>query len=655
MKKQMRMSVAAMLMTGTLAMAAQQSQTDLVKVAPGQKKTTVIHRKNGATDTVVSEGVSRGARPRKVTGHKAAVKRAPVESELAREIRELRETQAAQQAQIDQLTQANAAKDAALAQAQQSAAAAQTQAQTAATQAKTVQTTVDANTEAVDTLKSKVSDLQTTSTGLATTISENKVELAEKIESPTVLHYKGVAITPVAFFALEGVYRQRSINSDINTPFNTIPYMGATDAHVSELNFSGRQSRLGALFEGNAGKYKLAGYFEGDFLGAGTTSNGNQSNSFVFRQRQFWGQAATRSGFTLTGGQMWSLVTETGKSTDNRTEKLPNTVDPQYMVGFNWARQPAIRLQQKFSSADDKSAFTLAMSLEEAQLTNVGSTANAPTNTFFNGPGQNGGLFNAYNGTPTNNVAPDVMLKVAIDVPHAHFEAGGLARFMRTRYYPQLGVPGTGYVGVAGATGTNDTKLAGGVYGSARVSPSKFLDVAVQAMAGDGVGRYGSAQLTDATFHTNGTLEPVRNYHGLFSLEGHATPKLDVYAYFGGEYAQRTVYATGVAASPFTGYGFVTANLTGCNTEVASATGSVTPAGTCQAATRDILEGMAGFTYRIVSSAKYGRLQYQMNYQYLTKSAWTGFTAGTVTAPTAFGSPKAVDNMGLFGMRYYIP
>ena len=430
--------------------------------------------------------------------------------------------------------------------------------------------------------------------------------------------------------------------------------MGATDAHVSEFNFTGRQSRLGGLFEGNAGAYKLAGYFEADFLSAGTTSNGNQSNSFTLRQRQIWGQAATQSGFTLTGGQMWSLVTETGRSTDNRTEKLPNTVDSQYLVGFNWERQPALRLQQRIGAPGGKTAFTMAMSLEQAQLTNT-TVLLATTNSFFNGPGQNGGLFNAYNGTPTNNIAPDVFAKGVLDLPYAHFELGGVARFMRARVYPAVANAPAGYAAVAGAAPYNDTRLAGGAFGSMRISFSKYLDFAAQAMAGDGVGRYGSAQLPDATVHPNGTLEPLRNYHGLISLEGHPTPKLDVYGYAGGEYAQRTVYATGVAASPFTGYGAISANLTGCNTEVGSATGSVTPAGTCQATTRDILEGMVGFTYRIVNSPRYGRLQYQVNYNYLTKSAWTGFTAGTLAAPTAFGAPKATNNMGFMGMRYYIP
>jgi hypothetical protein len=585
---------------------------------------------------------------------KSVSKKAPVESATEREIRELREEMRGQQSQIDALKQQNAEKDAKLATATQDAQAANAAAAAAAAQTQSVSTSVQENKDAVTSLSSTVTDLKNSNVGMAQTISDTKKDLTEKIESPTTIHYKGVTITPVAFFALESVYRQRSINSDVNTPFNTTPFPGANEAHVSELQFSGRQSRLGGLFEGNAGNTKLSGYFEADFLGAGTTSNNNQSNSFVLRQRQFWGQAALKSGFTLTGGQMWSLVTETSKSTDNRTEKLPNTIDAQYMVGFNWARQPALRLQQKFTGADGKSAFTLAMSLEQAQLTNVSATINAPTNVFYNGTGQNGGLFNAFNGTPTNNVAPDVFVKGTADIPHAHFELGGVARFMRVRYYPGTSVAGTGYVGVTGAAPANDTKLAGGVFGSGRVTVNKFLDLGLSAMAGDGVGRYGSAQLADATFHANGTLEPLRNYHGLFSIESHPTSKLDVYGYAGGEYVQRTVYATGVGATPFTGYAPVNANLTGCNTEVPAAAGSVTPGGTCQAATRDILEGMVGFTYRAYSSPKYGRLQYQLNYQYLTKSTWTGLTSGTYPTGT-FGAAKATNNMVLGGIRYYIP
>ena len=67
MTKQGKAAMAAMLMVSALPMAAQQSQTDVVKVAPGQKKTTTIQRRNGATDTVVSEGVSSGGTHKRKT------------------------------------------------------------------------------------------------------------------------------------------------------------------------------------------------------------------------------------------------------------------------------------------------------------------------------------------------------------------------------------------------------------------------------------------------------------------------------------------------------------------------------------------------------------------------------------------------------------
>jgi hypothetical protein len=489
-------------------------------------------------------------------------------------------------------------------------------------------------------------------------VVKNQAEVKEQIESPAALHYKGVNITPVAFFAFEGVWRQRSVNSDINTPFNNIPLPSANEGHISELNFSGRQSRLGVLVEGNPGTYKLSGYFEGDFLSAGTTSNSNQSNSYTFRQRQFWGKAETANRFAVTGGQMWSLVTETGKSTDNRTEKLPNTIDAQYMVGFSWTRQPGIRVQKQFGDVK-RGLFTAAMSLEQAQITNFTATSATsgavPTNFYFAGAGANGGLFNAFNGTYANNVAPDVIVKGTLDYPHAHLELGGIARFLRNYYFPITSTtvsPTTGAVSYTYASGAqSDTKSAGGVFASVRVSPSKFVDVAVQGMAGTGVGRYGSSQLADATLRPDGTLEPVRNYHGLFSLETHPTKKLDVFAYYGGEYAQRTVYRTSTGA--LLGYGAANLSDTGCYAapqNPASPTGGSDGAVSCSSPTRYIQEPMIGFIYRVVNSPKYGRLQYWATYSLFERHLWSG--VGSATTPSG---PRAQDNMLDVSMRYYIP
>jgi hypothetical protein len=465
------------------------------------------------------------------------------------ELRLLREQMQAQQAEIEALKTQLSNRDQQITTVQQTATDAQTQAASATAAAAQANTAATESTSKAETLQSTVSDLKNVNASLTDTVITTQKQMKDAVESPTAIRYKGITITPVAFFAFEGVWRQRSVNSDINTPFNSIPLPSANQGHVSELNFSGRQSRLGGLFEGNAGNFKLSGYFESDFLGTGTSSNNNQSNSYVLRQRQIWGKAETTGGFAVTGGQMWSLVTEDGKSTNVRTEKLPNTIDAQYMVGFSWTRQPAIRLQQTFGDVKT-GAFTLAASAEQAQITgfNVASstTADIPTNFFFAGPGQNGGLYNAAGNigagntassggitTYANNVAPDFIVKGALDFPKAHFELGGIARFLRDYYFPITGPnpnlatnAATPYLYSPNYVG--NTKSAGGVFGSARVSPAKFVDLAVQAMAGQGVGRYGSSQLADATLRPDGTLEPIRNYHGMLSIETHPTAMIFV-------------------------------------------------------------------------------------------------------------------------------
>jgi hypothetical protein len=613
-------------------------------------------------------------------------KHTKVHKETAAEanLRELKESLKTQQDEIDGLKAQVAAKSGDVVTAQQTAADAQTQAAAAAASAAQAQAAAAATSTKVDAVSSSVSDLKTTTTGLTETVVTNQTHVEEEINEPAKLHYKGITLTPVAYFAFEGVWRQHSVNSDINTPFNSIPFPAASEGHVSELNFSGRQSRLGGLFEGDAGAYKLSGYFEADFLGTGTSSNNNQSNSYVLRQRQFWGKAETKSGFAVTGGQMWSLVTEDRKGTDNRTEIQPQTVDPQYLVGYSWTRQPGFRVQQRFG--DYKTgAVTGALAVEQAQITNYTAAGTLPNEYFFGGLGQNGGLYNAAESTASaactststttpvtiacttttgnltsyaNNVVPDVIVKAAVDYPTFHFEVGGIARFFRDYYLPV-----TAYtVSSAGAPtfsyGTNyltHTSPGGGVFGAARVYIGKIAEVAAQGMAGQGVGRYGSSQLADVTLRPDETLEPIRNYHGLFSLETHPMPKLDVYGYYGGEYAQRTVYT--MPQGTLIGYGPSNLSDAGCyaasappSTTVGSGVGGALSAANCAEPTRFIQEGMFGFTYRVINSPKYGRLQYQATYSRIQRNLWGG-----VASQTTPSGPRATDNMIHVSMRYYIP
>jgi hypothetical protein len=341
---------------------------------------------------------------------------------------------------------------------------------------------------------------------------------------------------------------------------------------------------------------------------------------------------------------MWSLVTETKKSTDNRTENLPMTVDAQYHVGFSWARQAALRAQQRLHSG-----VTLAVALEEAQTLYSASNANA--NFFLGNAGAGGGLYNT-TANYSNDVAPDVILKATYDAKVGHYEIGGIARWFRSRYYPGQtnAVPTT-----AGAQ--NDTKAAGGFFANARFPVKTFVDLGFHVMGGTGVGRYGTSTLPDTTVHPDGTLAPIKSWQGLYSMEFHPTKKLDVFAYAGAEYAQRTFYVStlGSSAGRLIGYAPPNANNTGCNTEtLPTSTGNGlaggapynpgTPAN-CLGATRVVQEYTGGFSYRLYDNAKYGRLQYQGVYSYLTRDGWSGIG----------GAPRATNNMVFTGMRYFIP
>src|SRR5208282_2036389 len=117
-------------------------------------------------------------------------------------------------------------------------------------------------------------------------------ETQKSLGSPLAIRYKGITITPGGFLAAETVWRQHAEGADINTALNSIPYSGSSQAHMSEFYGSGRQSRISMLAQGKTDTMAMTGYVETDFLGSGTTSNNNESNSYVLRMRQAWGQAA---------------------------------------------------------------------------------------------------------------------------------------------------------------------------------------------------------------------------------------------------------------------------------------------------------------------------------------------------------------------------
>jgi hypothetical protein len=539
------------------------------------------------------------------------------------------ELKAEMQSQIDQLKQQLNDSIAQLQQAQQQAAAASAASAQAQLQAQQQKQNAADNTAVVSNLHDEVAKLQVSNSGLDTQVQQVQKSMLENqkaIEEPTAIRYKGVTITPGGFLAGETVWRQRTLNSDMYTNWNGQPYPGSAQAYTSEFVPSARQSRLSFLVSGKAPIATLNGFFEGDFLSAGSTSNNLQSNSYTLRVRQAWAQAATKKN-VFTGGQMWTLLTEDKAGATPGQEALPLFFDGNLHVGFTYARQPGFRYQRVFSPA-----FTLAASLENSQY--QFSATNAPSNFFFGEPGSAPGLFNP-SANYTNQVAPDVAVKAAFDPGYGHYEVAGILRFFRDRYYPNA-------PSVAGTQ--NNTKTGGGLSLSARFPVTPKADFGVHLVGGDGTGRYGASILPDVTVHPDGTLEPLRNAQGIVSVELRPTKRFDIFGYAGTEYVQRTYYLG--SDGKLVGYAPPTASNAGCFVEAAPTAGSgyAPGSGSCVGATRDLVQGSVGWLYRFYSGPA-GRLQYGVAYTYIVRNGWTGVG----------GAPEATNNYVYTSFRYYIP
>ncbi len=600
-------------------------------------------------------------------------KKAKAATITAADVQELKDAIAAQQAALARQQQEIQALREELHHKDQAVQQAQSAASDAATKADAAQAQAAQQQQAVGELKNDVTDLKTNMASTVVAVQETQKTVKENVD-PLALHYKGVTITPGGFLAAEFVRRSRALASDVNTPFNSLTMPGASQSAVSEFFGSGRQSRISMLVEGRLANAKLSGYIETDFLSAGVTSNNNESNSYTLRHRQAFAQAAFDNGWSVTGGQMWSLATETKHGVDNRTEAVPMTIDPQYSVGFSWARQYGLRLAKNFGN---KAWFAVAIENPQATLT----THNNVANYLVGSAGAGGGLYNGaittcsttINGsgaavTTCSNAAnyafnpsPDIIAKLALEPGFGHYEIFGVYSRFRDRVFPCEDVSssattpcGTGTVpGVANASDAfNSSKNGGGIGANARWSfAGKRMDFGLHFLGGSGIGRYGTGGLSDVSVKADGSLALIKSLQGLGTLEWHA-PKLDVYLNGGTEYAARTADFDPITGK-YVGYGSPFFGNGGCYTETGPSSGGFLPGslGGCTADTRALIEGTAGFWYKFYDGSKEkvnkGRMQFGVQYSYVTRNAWSG--TGTPN------EPHGIDNMIFTSFRYYLP
>ena len=596
--------------------------------------------------------------PKKVHHHHpAATERVEHRPSVESQIEDLKNQMDSQKGEIDTLKQQLTDRDAQLQQAQQAAAAAQAAAQQAQQAANQEQQQITESNSAVTSLQSSVTDLKASSSALATSVQTQTAEVKKALESPEVIHYKGITLSPAgSFIAAETVWRQGATGGDVNTPFTSVPLQNSDNAQLSEFQGTGRQSRLALKAIGKLDNTTLTGYYEMDWLGAGITSNNNQSNSYVMRQRQLWADAHMKSGWDFSGGQGWSLATETTQGETRGTEILPGTIDAQYTAGFVWTRQYSFRATKNLGNK-----FWLGASAENAETLNPAGSG-LPLNVLIGSAGSGGGLYNA-TANYSFNYAPDFVAKMVFEPGWGHWELFGIERTFRDRVYP--GETCTNTTVTSGLTTTsctgstagayNDKAIGSGIGGGFRVPlAGKKITVGLKGLYGKGVGRYGSSTIADITLRPDGEIDPLKAFSALSTLELNPTSRFQIYANYGGDYVYRHYNGK-------EGYGSPLTSMSGCGTEPApggtnntyggGGTGfdPSTP-GSCGNQNKDVQEFTAGDWYYFYKGPK-GGLRMGLQYARFERDLWSG--NGGTTNPG--GGAKGVDNMFWTSFRYYLP
>ncbi len=438
----------------------------------------------------------------------------------------------------------------------------------------------------------------------------NKADADKASGSFTVGNAK---VTLGGFVDLSGYFRSVNENRGLSTGYASIPFTGPTpQGDTGEFGMSAQSTRLSAKVEGRLDDAKLLAYGEMDFNNGAGGANSVQSNSYTPRLRQAFGQYSYEPWNSfLVAGQAWSLATPFRKGLDPFNAWQPPTIDTAYLVGYSYLRTPLLRAVAGF---DD---VWLGIEADTPQTVFGGNSFLPAGQTQFTTFPGGGGLNPQAN--YSTNIAPDLILKGAVDTRFGHFEAFGLGRW----FQDQVALPGTS---------ATYTTFGAGVGASAFIPIGKWADVAASVLYGNGIGRYGAGGMPDVTFSADGRLIALPEGMGLAGVVGHVVPNvLDVYAFYGWDWIGSSYFPGG-------GYGNPSFNNMGCFDPNASSLGA---AGTCTGNTQQLTEFTAGLWWN-VARGRYGTFRTGLQYGHIERTAYAGLG----------GAPFAAEDLFMFSLRY---
>ena len=458
-----------------------------------------------------------------------------------------------------------------------------------------------------------------------------------------------------SFIAMEGAERQHSevSNGASSPPFGSpgIPLQNSPLYTDREFRASAQQSRIAMKMWGDIDPNQhIKGYYEMDFLGASTDANNRESNSFTPRIRQAFAQYDNDLWhFHFVAGQAWSFLTQNRVGMLPQTENVPLTIDAQYVVGFDWLRNPQLRFVY-----DINKVAWFGVSIEQPAAVFPGSPATVVTpglpiitniNNFCQGASH-------LNNTTScsNDVAPDIIEKIAFDPGFGHYELLGLERWLSDSVSTN-GVANSWQQKVAMAWGVGGNVLLPAI--------PKVLDLQGSVLYGNGIGRYTSSQLPDAVVGPDGTLSPITELSFMVGAVAHPFEGNDIYTYYGEDRTYANSWTSGGTQG---GWGNPNYLNTGClnqnwaNNPGATSGGPAynTPiAGTsCAFNVQKAQEFTIGF-WQDAYKGNLGRLRYGLQYEYVRLTAFDGLpgVASGNSTPNQGLTPN--NNIVMFSVRYY--
>ena len=407
--------------------------------------------------------------------------------------------------------------------------------------------------------------------------------------SPLSIHIGDTTFAPLGFVDATFFGRSTNVGSGIGTNFGSIPYNTSAPGHLSEMNFSTQNSRIGFRVDSNVLGAKVLGYFEADFLGNQPGNVFVSSNSDTFRMRNVFVDVQ-KGGFEVLGGQDWSLATPGRKGISPMPSDLFYTqdMDTNYQAGLVWARQTQFRF---IAHPNENVAFGVSLENPQQYIGGSSGGSSLDLHAAFTSPA--GTQFdNGSSNYAVPNLHPDIIFKGALD-GHAgdkllHVEAVGMVRTFKSAY--GLGTPATFHT-------TSATAGSGEV--NANLEVAKGVRLIANTFFGSGNGRYVFGQAPDVIVRADGSISPVHTYSTVDGFEANAGKNTLIYGYYGGIYIKRDVAVD--ANGKLVGYGF---------------------AGSPNGQNRAIQEGTLGVVQTLWKNASYGSLSLIAQYSYLTRNPW---------------------------------